>query len=260
MTRLEAFSVSPDLPAGPLGLRERRREQTNVEISETALTLFEHKGVEGTTVGEIAQTAGVSQRTFFRYFATKEEAALRDHWAFEAVLAGGLDQLDSEVSPRLALETAFAAALTMYSDSSSIACRRLLRVNRLIKKEPALRAELRARVCVGPRRLSMWCRRGSTAPTCRFDWQSMCRSPCSGRRWKRGWTNRPSTRRRVCPKSIPWQGDSRRPDRRGSAGAAQPARKLNRTCRTGLSMLVSTRHTDCQVPVASAPSKTGTDA
>ena len=142
MTRLEVFSVSPDLPAGPLGLRERRREQTNVEISETALTLFEHKGVEGTTVGEIAQAAGVSQRTFFRYFATKEEAALRDHWAFEAVLAGGLDQLDSEVSPRLALERAFAAALTMYQDSSSIACRRLLRVNRLIKKEPALRAEL----------------------------------------------------------------------------------------------------------------------
>ncbi|MBA8964973.1 AcrR family transcriptional regulator [Rhodococcus percolatus] len=134
--------MSPDLPAGPLGLRERRREQTNVEISETALTLFEYKGVEGTTVGEIAQAAGVSQRTFFRYFATKEEAALRDHWAFEAVLAGGLDQLDAEVSPRLALETAFAAALTMYSDSLSIACRRLLRVNRLIKKEPALRAEL----------------------------------------------------------------------------------------------------------------------
>ncbi|RZL82944.1 MAG: TetR family transcriptional regulator [Rhodococcus sp. (in: high G+C Gram-positive bacteria)] len=142
MTRLEVFPVSPDLPAGPVGLRERRREQTNVEISETALTLFERKGVEATTVGEIAQEAGVSQRTFFRYFATKEEAALRDHWAFEAVLAAGLDQLDSDVSPRLSLETCFADALAAYSDSASIPCRRLLRVNRLVKKEPALRAVL----------------------------------------------------------------------------------------------------------------------
>ncbi|MDV7245308.1 MULTISPECIES: TetR family transcriptional regulator [Rhodococcus] len=142
MTRLDAFPVSPHLPAGQPGLRERRREQTNVEISETALTLFEHKGVEATTVGEIAQAAGVSQRTFFRYFATKEEAALRDHWAFEAVLTAGLDRLDSDMSPRLALETSFAAALATYSDSSSIASRRLLRVNKLIKKEPTLRAVL----------------------------------------------------------------------------------------------------------------------
>ncbi|GCE36793.1 transcriptional regulator, TetR family [Rhodococcus wratislaviensis] len=113
-----------------------------MEISETALTLFESKGVEATTVGEIAQAAGVSQRTFFRYFATKEEAALRDHWAFEAVVASRLDQLDSSLSPRLALETSFADALVTYADSSSTPCRRLLRVNRLIKKEPALRAVL----------------------------------------------------------------------------------------------------------------------
>ncbi|BAH49642.1 TetR family transcriptional regulator [Rhodococcus opacus] len=142
MTRSEVFPVPPDLPVGPPGLRERRREQTNVEISETSLTLFERKGVEATTVGEIAQAAGVSQRTFFRYFATKEEAALRDHWAFESVVASRLDQLDADISPRLALETSFAAALVTYSDSSSLPCRRLLRVNRLIKKEPALRAVL----------------------------------------------------------------------------------------------------------------------
>ncbi|MBC2639096.1 MULTISPECIES: TetR family transcriptional regulator [unclassified Rhodococcus (in: high G+C Gram-positive bacteria)] len=142
MTRLEVFPVPPDLPVGPPGLRERRREQTNVEISETALTLFERKGVEATTVGEIAQSAGVSQRTFFRYFATKEEAALRDHWAFEAFVVSGLDRLDPDISPRLALESSFAAALVTYSDSLSIPCRRLLRVSRLIKQEPALRAVL----------------------------------------------------------------------------------------------------------------------
>ncbi|MFE7422585.1 TetR family transcriptional regulator [Rhodococcus sp. NPDC057529] len=142
MTRSEVFPVPSDLPGGPLGLRERRREQTNVEISETSLTLFERKGVEATTVGEIANAAGVSQRTFFRYFATKEEAALRDHWAFESVVASRLDQLDATLSPRRALETSFADALAMYADSSSPRCRRLLRVNRLIKKEPALRAVL----------------------------------------------------------------------------------------------------------------------
>lgn len=60
----------------PLGLRERRRLQTENEIHEAAITLFEQKGVAATTVQDIADAAGISSRTFFRYFASKEQAAL----------------------------------------------------------------------------------------------------------------------------------------------------------------------------------------
>ena len=57
-------------------LRERRREQTWAAIHEAALKRVREHGMRGTTVEEIAQEAGVSPRTFFNYFPSKEDAVL----------------------------------------------------------------------------------------------------------------------------------------------------------------------------------------
>ena len=57
-------------------LRERRRERTWVNIHETALRLARQHGMRGTTVEGIAAEAGISPRTFFNYFGTKEDAVL----------------------------------------------------------------------------------------------------------------------------------------------------------------------------------------
>jgi len=57
-------------------LRERRREQTWTAIHEAALKRVRDHGMRGTTVEEIAQEAGVSPRTFFNYFPSKEDAVL----------------------------------------------------------------------------------------------------------------------------------------------------------------------------------------
>ena len=57
-------------------LRERRREQTWTAIHEAALKRVREHGMRGTTVEEIAQEAGVSPRTFFNYFPSKEDAVL----------------------------------------------------------------------------------------------------------------------------------------------------------------------------------------
>lgn len=57
-------------------LRERRREQTWTAIREAALKRVREHGMRGTTVEEIAQEAGVSPRTFFNYFPSKEDAVL----------------------------------------------------------------------------------------------------------------------------------------------------------------------------------------
>ena len=55
----------------PLGRRERRKRETREALLEAAFTLFAERGYHRTTVGEIADAAGVSRRTAFRYFPTK---------------------------------------------------------------------------------------------------------------------------------------------------------------------------------------------
>src|ERR671925_604506 len=89
------------IEAQPLGLRERKKQQTRQLIAETARRLFTERGFERVTVAEIARAADVSEQTVFNYFPTKEDlvywrlesfeqdllAAVRDREPGEPVLA-----------------------------------------------------------------------------------------------------------------------------------------------------------------------------
>ncbi len=57
-------------------LRERTRRAVRREIAKAAESLFVERGFEATTIDDIAALAGMSQRSVFRYFATKEEIVL----------------------------------------------------------------------------------------------------------------------------------------------------------------------------------------
>lgn len=54
------------------GLRERKKGELRRELHRTALELFRKQGFEATPIDAIAAAAGVSRRTVFRYFTSKE--------------------------------------------------------------------------------------------------------------------------------------------------------------------------------------------
>jgi AcrR family transcriptional regulator len=71
-------SARQPAPTPPIGLRERKKVATRLAIAHAALALFEERGYDATTVDDIAAAANVSRRTFFRYFAGKDEVFIVD--------------------------------------------------------------------------------------------------------------------------------------------------------------------------------------
>src|ERR1700722_9994521 len=81
-------------PEKPQGLRERKRRETFERIIEKGLKLFVKNGYEATTLDAIAEAAGISRRTFFYYFKSKEDVLLaaRDSGFREALRPAMLDE------------------------------------------------------------------------------------------------------------------------------------------------------------------------
>ena len=117
-------------------LRDRRKRRTAEAIVAAALELFAERGFERTTVDQIAAAADISRRTFFRYFADKEELFFaEDERLLEVVEA----TLDAAPAGEPVLELARRATRALAAHSVADPERRLAR-ERLIAATPALQA------------------------------------------------------------------------------------------------------------------------
>src|SRR5688500_19540599 len=94
--------MTPSTVAPAEGLRERHRKRTAADLEEAALALFCERGFDAVTIDDIAAAADVSRRTFFRYYASKEDVILSDH-------PKRLDELHAALNRRPADEPALTA-------------------------------------------------------------------------------------------------------------------------------------------------------
>ena len=97
-----------------VGLRERKKQQTRDELTDVALNLFEQRGFDQVTVDEIADAAGVSPRTFFRYFGSKEAVLFSDHEEMLGVLRAAMARQPADMAP-IGVVRAAVAAMAHYS-------------------------------------------------------------------------------------------------------------------------------------------------
>ncbi|MBP2473387.1 AcrR family transcriptional regulator [Crossiella equi] len=91
-----------------LGLRERKKQQTHRALSAAAVRLATERGLDHVTVEDICGEAGVSPRTFFNYFASKEDAVVLPDPSFTARLERSVVQM-----AELPAELSAVAALTV---------------------------------------------------------------------------------------------------------------------------------------------------
>ncbi|WP_280386826.1 TetR family transcriptional regulator [Nocardia wallacei] len=102
-------------------------------VVDHALRLFAEKGYEATTVEEIAEAAGISRRTFFRQFRSKEDVVFADH---EEQLARAQAYLDAaQEDPWDAVCEAVVGVFERFTQTRELAARRY----RVVRQVTALR-------------------------------------------------------------------------------------------------------------------------
>lgn len=118
------------------GIRERAREVLREELADVALCLFEEHGFDHTTVDDIAVAAGISPRTFYRYFGTKEDVLFGDLPPTADALRDTLAQHLLELPPWEALHQTFQGAAAHINDVPD----RWSRLFRVVNTSETLRA------------------------------------------------------------------------------------------------------------------------
>ncbi|WP_188270979.1 MULTISPECIES: TetR family transcriptional regulator [unclassified Streptomyces] len=131
--RATSSSDAPESAAGTRAAAQRLKMRR--ELAAAAMELFATKGYEATTVDEIAATAGVARRTFFRHFRSKEEAIFPDHDDTLVRAEAVLNAAPPHEHPLDTVCRGIKEVMKMYAGSPSVSVARY----RLTREVPTLR-------------------------------------------------------------------------------------------------------------------------
>jgi AcrR family transcriptional regulator len=140
-TEHRAKPFAEAVPSAPTKIKARKQQVVRDALSDAATVLFHARGFEAVTVEEIAKAAGVSRRTFFRYYESKEDVMVerldRDGERFLVELAARpLDE-----PPLLAIRNALIPAIEFGLQEPDL----VREATRLLRETSALRRALMER-------------------------------------------------------------------------------------------------------------------
>lgn len=129
-----------------LGRRELKKRETRRTIRDAALDLALAHGIDNLTVEAIARAAGVSPRTFFNYFASKEDALVTQAAEGTSLLSAFLLERPAEEPPLRALHNAIIES--GYFDTDPTDRDRVIARHRLTHDHPSLLAHHLGKIAV----------------------------------------------------------------------------------------------------------------
>src|SRR2546423_9702248 len=120
----------------PLPVRERTRRAVRGELAQLAVELFVEKGYDETTIDDLAAAAGMSKRTFFRYFASKEELVMGKYEVLGEQLAEDLAARPADEPIWASLRQVFGRVVDHVERGGTAA----VALEKMVRDHPALNA------------------------------------------------------------------------------------------------------------------------
>lgn len=115
------------------GVRERKRTETRRRVTDAGICLFIEQGYEATTVEQIAQAAGISRRTFFHHFKSKDDILLSLQSGMGEMIADAVRTAPADATPLGAVRDALVSVCAAVPADDMIEIDRLMRTSESVQ-------------------------------------------------------------------------------------------------------------------------------
>jgi AcrR family transcriptional regulator len=99
----------------------RWKPEAEARLTKAAIALFDQQGYNETTVAEIAEAAGLTKRTFFRYFADKREVLFNGGHELQQRWVGGIEAAPPGAGPMAAVSAGLDEVADLFADRHAFA-------------------------------------------------------------------------------------------------------------------------------------------